>query len=64
MPQAKKQQDSRLIAKSNNKIKMKWKTMRKDSGKVHSVELFSTLVVSDKKLKDPTNVASAFTVSL
>ena len=49
-----------LIAKSNNKIKRTWNIVKKQTGKVHSVEQVPTFLVNDEKLKDPTDVASAF----
>ena len=39
---------SRLIAKSNNKIKITWNIITKDTGKVHSVEQVPTLLVNDE----------------
>ena len=36
--EAKKHHCSRCTAKSNNKIKITWNIMKKDTGKVHSVE--------------------------
>ena len=33
--------------------------MKKETGKVHSVEQFSILLVNDEKLKDPTYIANA-----
>jgi hypothetical protein len=53
-----KQQYSRCRAKSNNKLKIKWNIMKKETGKVHSVEQVPTLLVNDKNLKDPTDVAN------
>jgi len=32
--------------------------MKKETGKVHSVEQVPTLLVSDEKLKEPTDVAN------
>jgi len=58
--EAKKQHCSRLIAKSNNKIKTTWNIIKKEIGKVHSVEYVSTLLVNNEKLKYPTEVAKAF----
>ena len=40
MKEATMQDYSRLIAKSNNKIKTTWNIKTKDTGKVHSVEQF------------------------
>jgi len=56
----KKQHYSRLTAKSNNKIKTKWNIMKKETGKVNSVEQVPILLVNDEKLKDPTGIANAF----
>ena len=57
---AKKQHYSRLIAKSNNKIRTTWDITNEETGKVHLVEQVPTLLVNDEKLKDPTDVANAF----
>jgi len=48
-----------LRAKSNNKIKTKRNIIKKERGKVHSVEQFPILLVNDEKLKDPTDIANA-----
>jgi hypothetical protein len=32
--------------------------MKKETGKIHSVERVPTLLVSNEKVKDPTNVAN------
>ena len=58
--EAKKQHCSRCIAKSNNKITTTWNNMKKETGKVHSLEQVPTLLVNDEKLKDPTYIANAF----
>jgi hypothetical protein len=39
---------SRLIAKSNNKIKTTWNITMKDRGKVHIVEQVPILCVNDE----------------
>jgi len=57
--EAKNQHYSRLIAKSN-KIKTTSSIIKKETGKVHSVEQIPNLLVNDVKLKDPTDVANAF----
>jgi hypothetical protein len=44
----------------SNKIKTKSSTIKKETGKVHSVEQIPNLLVNDKKLNDPTDVANAF----
>jgi hypothetical protein len=59
-PEENIQHYSRIIAKSNNKLRTTWNTLNKETGKVHLVELVPTLLVNDEKLKDPTNVANAF----
>jgi len=58
--EAKKQHYSRLIAKPNNKIKTTSSIIKKETGKVHSVEQIPNLLVNDEKLKDPTDMANAF----
>jgi tRNA uridine 5-carbamoylmethylation protein Kti12 len=58
--EAKKQHYSRRIGKSNTKIKTTMNNIKKETGKVHSVEQVPTLLVNDEKLKDPTYVANAF----
>jgi hypothetical protein len=57
---AKKQHYSRCRAKSNNKIKTAWDIIKKEMGKVHSVEQVSALLVNNKKLKDSRSMANAF----
>jgi ribosomal protein L33 len=42
--EAKKRHYSRRIAKSNNKIKTTWNNIKKETGKVHSVEQVPTLL--------------------
>jgi hypothetical protein len=58
--EVKKLHYSRLKAKSNTKIKTTSSIIKKETGKVHSVELIPNLLVNDEKLKDPTDVANAF----
>ena len=53
--EATKQHYSRFTAKSNNKIKTTWNIIKKERGKIHSVEL-----VNGEKLKDLTNMAIVF----
>ena len=60
MKEAKKQHYSRLIAKSNNKIRTTWNIMKKETRTVHCVEKFPTVLVNFEKLRDPTDVANAF----
>jgi hypothetical protein len=59
-PEENIQHYSRLIAKSNNKIRTTRNTLNKETGKVHLVEQVPTLQVNDETLKDPTKVANAF----
>jgi hypothetical protein len=47
--EAMKQHYSRLIAKSDNKVKTTWNIIKKETGKVHSVEQVPTLLVNDEK---------------
>jgi len=49
MKEATKKYYSRLTAKSNNNIKITWNIIKKETGKVHSVEQVPTLLVNDKK---------------
>jgi hypothetical protein len=58
--EAKKQNCSRLTVKSNNKIKTTWNIIKKEIGKIRSVEQVPTLLVNNEKLKYPTEVAKAF----
>jgi hypothetical protein len=51
---------SRLIVKSNNKIKTTLSIIKKKTEKVHSVEQIPNLLVNDKKLNDPIDEANAF----
>jgi len=45
---------SRIIAKSKNKIKINWSTVKK----VHSTEQMPSFIVSNKRLKDSENVTA------
>jgi methionine synthase II (cobalamin-independent) len=56
---AKKRHYSRLIAKCNNKRKTEWNIIKKETGKVQSVEQVQSLLVKVATLKNPTNVAKA-----
>ena len=47
-PEENIQHYSRIIAKSNNKIRTTWNTLNKETGKVHLVELVHTLLVNDE----------------
>ena len=58
--EAKKQHYFTLKAKSDNQIKTTWNIIKKETGRVDSVEQVPTLLVNDDKLKDPTDVANAF----
>jgi hypothetical protein len=40
-------------------VKTTLNIVKKETGKVHSVEKFPTLLVKNEKLKDPTKVANA-----
>ena len=60
MKETKKKHYSWLTAKSSNNITTTWNIIKKETGKVHSVEQIPTWLVNDKKLKDPKNVANAF----
>jgi len=60
LEEAKKQHYSRLIAKSNNKIKTKWNTIRRERKSTFSGTVSPPILVNDEKLEDPTNVANAF----
>jgi hypothetical protein len=50
---------SRIIAKSTNKIKLNWSTVKKG----HSTEQMPSIIVSNKKLKDSENVTTFVTVN-
>jgi predicted oxidoreductase (fatty acid repression mutant protein) len=52
--EARKQHYCRLIAISNNKMKKTWNVIKKETGKVHSVEQFPTFLVNVEKLRDQT----------
>ena len=51
--EAEQQYYNGLTAKSNNEIKTTWNIIKKQTGKAHSVEQVPTLLVNDKKIKDP-----------
>jgi hypothetical protein len=57
---AKKQHYSRLIAKSNNKIKTTWNVIKRETGKIHLTEQMASLLTNNEKVKDPGTVANAF----
>jgi ribosomal protein L33 len=58
--EAKELHYSRLIAKSNNKIKTTWNIIQKQKGKGHPIEQAPSLLVNNEKLTDPSMVANAF----
>ena len=60
LKEVKKQYYSRLLAKSDNKIKTTWNIIQKEMGKVYAVEEVPTLHVNNEQLKDPTKMANAF----
>ena len=59
---ATKQHCSTLIAKYNNKIKTTQNIIKKEAGKLHSVQQVPTM--NDEKLEDPPHVANASIISL
>jgi hypothetical protein len=48
----KKQPYSRLIAKSDNKIKTTWNIIKTETGKIHLSEQKPSLLTNNKKVKD------------
>jgi hypothetical protein len=60
MNESKKQHYRRCIAKSYNKIRTACNIIKKEMGKLHSIEQVSTLLVNNKQLKDSRSVAIAF----
>jgi hypothetical protein len=56
----KTQHYSRFTTKYNHKTKTTWSIIQKETRKVLSVEQIPTLLLNDKKLKDPSNDAKAF----
>jgi hypothetical protein len=58
--EAKKQHYSRLIVKSDNKIKTTWNIIKKETGKVRLNEQTPSLFTDDAKVKDPESVANTF----
>jgi hypothetical protein len=60
MKEAKKQHYNRLIAKCNNKIKTIWNIIKKETGKVHSMEQVPFLLMNNEELTDPKNMANTF----
>jgi hypothetical protein len=57
---AKNQHYSRLVHKSNHKTKTTLTIIEKEAGNVHSMEHVPTLLDNDGKLKEPTDMAKAF----
>jgi len=57
LKEAKRQHYNRLIAKSNDKIKTTRNIIKKETGRLHSVEQLPNLLVNDRKLKDPTDMS-------
>ena len=51
--ETKKQHYNTLMAKSNNKMKATWNIIKKQTGKVRSVETFPNLLMNDGNLNDP-----------
>jgi hypothetical protein len=49
--EAKKERYFRLIAKYDNKMKTAWNIIKKETGKIHSVEQVPTLLVNDEKFR-------------
>jgi hypothetical protein len=60
--EAKKQHYSRLITKSDNKIKTTWNIVKRVTGKVHVTEQVTSLSTDNGKVKDPETVAKAFNI--
>jgi hypothetical protein len=50
---------SRIITKSNNKIKTKWNIVKKEIEKCVKMEQVPSIIMNDEKLKDPKKVAGA-----
>jgi hypothetical protein len=50
----------RLIAKSDNKIKTTWNIIKKETGKLHSMEQVPSLLMNNEELTDPKKIANAF----
>jgi hypothetical protein len=65
--QAKIQHCNRSIVKSYNKIKTTWNIMEQGTGKIHVTEQMPSLLINDKKIKEPEKVAdvsSSFFLSI
>lgn len=60
LKEAKRQQYSRLKAESNNKVKMTWNVVTRETGKVHSTELVHSVLIIVEKIKESKNVANTF----
>jgi hypothetical protein len=48
--EAKKQHYSRLIAKSDNKIKTSWNKIKRETGKMHLTEQMPSLLTNNEKV--------------
>jgi hypothetical protein len=53
-------QYNRLIAKSNNKIKITWNVIRKETWKIHVTEQIPSFLIKDEQVNDPEKVADVF----
>ncbi|PNF23822.1 hypothetical protein B7P43_G15913 [Cryptotermes secundus] len=58
--EAKKQHYRRLIAKSDNKIKMTWNIIKRETGKMHLTDQMPSLLAKSEKAKDLEIVANDF----
>jgi hypothetical protein len=58
--EAKKQYYSRLIAKSDNKIKMTWNIIKRETGKGHLIEQIPPLPTTSLKAEELETVANYF----
>jgi hypothetical protein len=58
--EAKKQHYSRLIAKSDNKIKTTWNIIKMKTGKMHLSEQMPFLLTNNEKVQDLGTVANGF----
>jgi hypothetical protein len=60
MEEAKKQHHNRLLAKSNNKIKIVCNIIKKGTGKMCVTEQIHSLQINNKRINDPEKVADVF----
>jgi hypothetical protein len=52
-----------LMAKSNNQIETTWNIKEQETAKLHLAEQIQSLLIHDEKVKDPEEIAGAFSTA-